>query len=135
MSLQKTLEALSTDFVRQVIAALRQASLEEIAQATGRVRIAAPAKGRSAGAAPKAKSGRLPRRSLADIDQAMNDIVELLRAHPEGLRAEEIRKSLSLDPRELPRPIQEGLDQKRISKKGEKRATTYFASGAAKKKG
>jgi hypothetical protein len=128
MSLQKAIEALSREFVEQVLSAVRKASLEDIAEATGRVRTG-PARG-SRPTAKKGKPGRLPRRSQADLEKATEAIVGLLKSHPKGLRAEEIRRELSLDPRELPRPIQEALDSKQIAKKGQKRATTYFIKKA-----
>lgn len=46
-----------------------------------------------------------------------------------GLRAEEIRKALSLDVREVPRVLKEGLKTRVLRARGQRRATTYFASG------
>ncbi|NOU34870.1 MAG: DNA-binding protein, partial [Polyangiaceae bacterium] len=46
---------------------------------------------------------------------------------PDGLRAEEIREAIGVSAKELPRPLGDALDGKRITKKGQKRATTYFA--------
>jgi Fic family protein len=54
------------------------------------------------------------------------EIVSLLAKHPKGLRAEEIRSKLNLSKQEVPRPIADALAEKLITKKGEKRATTYF---------
>jgi len=71
-------------------------------------------------------SGRT-RRSRSDIGDAVDAIVALLRRHPEGLRAEQIRAELGLASKELPRPIAEGLLTRRLRKTGRKRATTYFA--------
>jgi hypothetical protein len=42
-----------------------------------------------------------------------------------GLRAEEIRKTLGLDVREVSRVLKEGLRTKKLKSKGEKRATVY----------
>ena len=39
--------------------------------------------------------------------------------------------ALSMQPKELPRPIAEALSKKRIVKEGQKRATTYFAKEGA----
>jgi hypothetical protein len=44
-----------------------------------------------------------------------------------GLRAEEIRKTLRLDVREVPRVLKEGLRTKKLKSKGQKRATVYSA--------
>jgi hypothetical protein len=57
-------------------------------------------------------------------------IVALLKANPAGLRAEQIREQLGLQAKELPRPLKEALDSGRLSKSGQKRATTYFAKGS-----
>jgi hypothetical protein len=59
-------------------------------------------------------------------------IVGLLDKHPQGMRAEQIRSSLGLDAKELPKPLADALAAKRISQKGEKRATTYFSSKRGK---
>ncbi|HWL86617.1 MAG TPA: hypothetical protein VNO21_12490 [Polyangiaceae bacterium] len=42
------------------------------------------------------------------------------------MRAEDIRHKLGLDVREVPRALKDALASKLISKKGQKRATTYF---------
>ena len=97
----------------------------------GRPRAAAVA----AAAAPRArrgKGGRLRRRSATDIAGVVPKVVALLHANPKGLRAEQIRAKLGLDSREMPRPLAEALRKKLVSKKGRKRATTYFA-GKGKK--
>jgi hypothetical protein len=139
MSLQKTIESLAADFVKHVIAALKDASLQEVASVTGKS-IAGPAKAAMAAKAPKApkakkagKKGRLPRRSPEDIARALDQIVAAVKAAPKGLRAEQIQAKLGIDKRELPRPVAEGLASKRLVKKGKKRATTYFV-GPNKKK-
>jgi hypothetical protein len=145
MSLQKNIETIAAEFVAHVLHAIRTASLDDIAAATGR---AAPSAKRGPGRPPKAaaakpvagksakkagRRGRLPRRSAEDISAALDAIVAAVKAAPNGLRAEEIQAKLGIDKRELPRPIQEGLSAKRLIKKGKKRATTYFAG--SKKKG
>jgi hypothetical protein len=71
--------------------------------------------------------GRLPRRSAEDIKVALDKVHGLLKGSKTGLRAEQIRKALRLDVREMPRVLKEGLASKKLSSKGQKRATTYFA--------
>ncbi len=51
----------------------------------------------------------------------------LLKKNKEGLRAEEIRSSLGMLAKEMPRILKEGLATKKLTSKGQKRATTYFA--------
>lgn len=136
MSLEKNIERLAAQFAAQVVSALRGASLADIAKVTGHSLKPAVGSARK-GVAPRARGGspgRLPRRSQGEIDRALEAIVAVLRGAPKGLRAEQIQAKLRMDKRELPRPIQEGIVKKRLVKKGEKRATTYFLGPKAGKK-
>jgi hypothetical protein len=71
----------------------------------------------------------------------IESIVDLLGKSSSGLRAEQIRSALGVEAKELPRPLAEALSSGRITKSGQKRATTYFAgsgggaSGAPKRRG
>jgi len=65
-----------------------------------------------------------------DLAELGDRIIELLEQHPERLRAEQIRESLGVQAKELPRPLNDAISNRRIGKKGQKRATTYFARGA-----
>jgi hypothetical protein len=97
--------------------------------ATPAARPAAPVKHTAkAAAAPKSKPGRLPRRSAEDIGKALAKVVELVRKHPKGLRAEQIRSTLKMQSKEMPRVLKEGLVKKTLKSKGQKRATTYSAA-------
>ena len=60
----------------------------------------------------------------------IDDIVELLGKNGGGMRAEQIREALGVEAKELPRPLADALSAGRITKSGQKRATTYFASGS-----
>jgi hypothetical protein len=83
------------------------------------VAVAAPVK-------KSTKGGRLARRSQGQIEKALGDVVALVKKKP-GLRAEQIRKELGLEAKEMPRILAEGLSSKKLGKKGEKRATAYSA--------
>jgi Fic family protein len=50
-----------------------------------------------------------------------------MKKHKDGMRAEQIREKLGLQAKEMPRVLKEGLATKLLSKKGQKRATTYLA--------
>ena len=81
----------------------------------------------------KAKSeGRLPRRSLEEIQAVVADVVKLVSKHPDGLRSETIRTELDLDVREVPRVLKEGLTMGALKSTGQKRATVYFAGKGSK---
>ncbi len=141
-TLRSTLNDLATEFATNLLHAIRGASLEEILSETGGSaasgrRVARAVATASTPRAPRAaagKRGRLARRSTKDIASVVNKIVGLLEKHQTGLRAEQIRSKLSLQAKELPRPIAEALAKKRIVKEGQKRATTYFARDAKRAK-
>ena len=92
--------------------------------------VASASKGASKALAPKARAGRggkRVRRSASDIDSAVEAIVSTLKGAKEGLRAEQIRERTGAARKDLPLAIKKALADKKITKKGEKRATTYFA--------
>ncbi len=131
-TLHATINSLASDFAHSLLRALRNASLEEILAETAPGHASTGRRGRPAAAhaAPAARRGgrRLPRRSANDIQAVVGKMVALLKANKKGLRAEEIREKLGLDRREVPRPLAEALKKKLVSKKGKKRATTYYAA-------
>ncbi len=72
------------------------------------------------------KNGRLPRRSAEEIAKTLDKIVLLVKTQKNGLRAEEIRSKLGMQAKEMPRILKEGITKKKLTTKGQKRATTYF---------
>lgn len=152
-ALKSSLQSLAASFAEDVVRAIQGASLQEllgeVAPGTGRTAPRVPASARASahasngsggagvGAARTARSpaltrrGRLKRRSAEDIAATLGSIVSLLKQNSSGLRAEQIRKQLSMQAKELPRPLAEGLQAKALRKKGQKRATVYFATGGA----
>jgi hypothetical protein len=135
MSLRSQLDALACSFASAVVEAIRGASLHELVGheiGNGRSSRIAPPGGDGQPdplSAPKkrGKNGRLPRRSAEEIATTLNKIVLLVKTHKAGMRAEEIRSKLGMESREMPRILKEGLAKKKLSSKGNKRATTYFA--------
>lgn len=138
-SLRATIESLASQFASSILGALRRASLDELADVAGggarRGRPAARVVAESSAAAGSRRrgrsGGRLGRRSAGDIGRVVDSIVDLLGKSQSGLRAEEIREALGVEAKELPRPLAEALAGGRITKTGQKRATTYFAAGAS----
>jgi hypothetical protein len=142
-SLRGRLDDLATAFVTDLFDVVRRAPIEEIlGAASNESRRIAPSRAAtvasrqpaSSAAPPRRRPGRLPRRSAEDIGEIVERIVELVKAHPGGLRAEQIRKELALDAKELPRPLSEAVDAGRLGKSGQKRATTYFVKTSATKR-
>jgi hypothetical protein len=140
MSLQSQLNQLASSFTHAVIEAIREVSLEELVAETGGLkgmpRVPAIASSRGRGRAPRRQTGpsrrsssrRLKRRSRNEIQKALGDIVSLVENRPRGMRAEQIRIELGMEAKEMPRILGEGLATRRLRKRGQKRATTYYAA-------
>jgi hypothetical protein len=132
MTLRSQLDALASSFANQIMAALSGASLQELVGSEGPTRSVRTAGG---GGTPdplsvpkrRGKNGRLPRRSGEEIAKSLEKIVLLVKTHKNGMRAEEIRSKLGMEPKEMPRMLKEGIAKKKLTSKGQKRATTYFA--------
>lgn len=133
-NLRNTIDGLATQFAASLLDALRSASIDELVAVArgGNVRRSGRAKSEAeapAAAAPRRRGGRLGRRSPDDIGKMIDGIVDLLAKSPEGLRAEQLRAELGVESKELPRPLAQAVAAGRITKSGQKRATTYFAAG------
>jgi hypothetical protein len=130
-SLRSALDSLANSFANGVLEAIRSASIEDLLAESGGgsrrgARSAAP-RGSSLPVTRATKSGRLARRSEADIAKAVEQVVATVRKSKGGMRAEEIRKTLNLDVREVPRILKTAVGTKKLKSAGQKRATTYTA--------
>ncbi|MBX3188340.1 MAG: hypothetical protein KF819_15080 [Labilithrix sp.] len=143
-NLRSTIDRLAAQFAGNIIEALRGASIEELYEVAGGGARGARGRARASEVVlarkPRARGGRLGRRSATEIGGMVDAIVGALQKSEGGLRAEQIREQLGVEAKELPRPLAEALSQGRITKTGQKRATTYFvgsgaAAGGAKKRG
>lgn len=129
-NLRAQLAALADTFADAVLAAIRSASIEDLQAESGPARRGArqPRGGTTTGNPKTTKGGRLARRSPEDIAKVLAQVVALVKKIKTGLRAEEIRKALNLDVREMPRVLREGVAKRVLTSKGQKRATTYSAA-------
>jgi hypothetical protein len=145
-TLQSQLDSLARSFAEQIVDVIRGSSLHELSAGgsatAGNGRSSDhPTSFSSSAAARSAVSkatqtpapnqaranGRLPRRSADEIQAMLGKVVVLVKKHKDGLRAEEIRTNLGMLSKEMPRILKEGVSTKKLSTKGQKRATTYFA--------
>jgi hypothetical protein len=128
-NLNSSIQTLAETFAASVLQAIRSASLEDILAESPAVKRGPgrppgkPGPGRPATTSAK----RLARRSAENIAAVADTIVALVKKHTKGLRAEQIRAELEIDKKEWARPLEVALASKKLTKKGEKRATTYFA--------
>lgn len=142
-TLQSRIQALSAAFADSIIAALRETSISELTSAAG---VGGGGRGKhvhsisenieetpTPRAAKAKKTGRLARRSEEDIAKVVEEILVVVKKHPEGIRAEELRVELGLDKKEMPKPMLVALANGSLRKEGEKRATVYFIGGKASK--
>jgi len=129
-NLQSQLHDLACSFADSVLQAVRTVSLQDLQNSdNGVVRNGRTAASAVAMARERTRSSRrLPRRSAEDIAKQLERVVGVVRTHKAGLRAEQIRDKLGMQPKEMPRVLKEGLSTKALKSKGQKRATTYFAS-------
>jgi|SRR5580692_376479 hypothetical protein len=127
--LRSSIHSLAQTFAAGVLEAIRSASLEEILGETSAPKRGPgrPAGRRGPGRPPGSSSKRLARRSAKDIAKVTTSIVALVKKHPKGLRAEQIRAELGIAKKEWMRPLGLALASKKLTKKGEKRSTTYFS--------
>jgi hypothetical protein len=129
-TLRDSIQDLAQNFASLVVTAIRGASLQDIlSESSGeKLKPTRPAGKRGPGR-PKGStsSKRLARRSATDIAGVADGIVSLVKKHRSGLRAEQIRAELGIAKKEWARPLELALASKKLTKKGEKRATTYFA--------
>jgi hypothetical protein len=136
-NIRSALDSLAHAFASAVLAAIRGASIEDLLTESGgppRGGPGRPRRGNEAGnpaKTRKTRSGRLARRSAEEIANAVNQVVALVNKSKTGLRSEEIRKTLNLDVREVPRILKTGVQTKKLKAKGQKRATTYSAGTKA----
>ena len=103
-SLQAQLTELAQAFADAVLDAVRGSPLQDLLGASrgGGGRSAVRPDGPSTPRAQRS-SGRLRRRSAEDIAKALDQVVSLVKKHSDGLRAEQIRDQLGLQPKEMPR--------------------------------
>lgn len=86
----------------------------------------APKAAPAAPAAAKRKAGQ--KRSPEEIAKTTDKLLQYITKNS-GQRIEEIAKGVSNSTKELTLPIKKLLNDKKISAKGEKRATRYFVAG------
>ena len=147
MSLKNRINALAEEFSAGIVAAIRSASFEEIlaggvastakrgpgrpAKKTNGAQVAKGGGGQPAPLSPpkrarRGKGGRLARRFPSEIEHVIGLVVAKLGEHKDGLRSEQLQKLLKLDKSEITGPLNQALAARKITKKGQKRSTTYF---------
>lgn len=142
MTLHQQIQSLVAKFAQDLEGLVRSAAVSAVQSALGSAQtVSAPTaaagtgrkRGRgskkSAAVAPrptKSPKGKRVRRTPADIANTANKIHAYVKAHP-NTNAEAIKKALGIAKSEWLVPLASLMEAKRLSSKGQKRATTYTA--------
>jgi hypothetical protein len=116
-------------FVEEITAMIRTSALEVVSEALGEGGSRPAARGRARASAPVVSSGRRAKGAKRDprLLQALTDkLGDYIKKNP-GLRIEQIGKALGTPTKDLALPVKKLVAAKKLSTKGQKRATTYFA--------
>ena len=128
-------------FVAQIAELARRAALDTLESAFGsrggggrngggRAALVALTGGARAG---RPRGGRGAKRTAADLEMLSEKFASYVKANP-GLRIEQINKELGTTTKDLALPIRKLIADGKITAKGQKRSTTYFAGKRASKK-
>ena len=120
------IQTIIENFVAELTAALSEASHAAISEALGGAPTK-PAVTARKGKAPKApKKVKGAKRSAEDLAKLTQSLATYVKRNP-GQRIEQIGKALGVATKELVLPAKKLIAEKRVSTKGQKRATTYLA--------
>lgn len=112
-------------FVLDLSQLIHQAAFEQLSAALGGIEVG---NGRSGRKTSKVTTRRAKgsKRSAEDFEAITKNIIKVVTASP-GIRADQIAAELGTVTKELQLPIKKLLAEKVLTKKGQKRATTYSA--------
>jgi hypothetical protein len=123
----ETNRKLAEAFAEGVLDAIRNATLEEI---IGTRESPTTSRTQPSAKRPLARRGRPGRPPSPSIAAAIADVTKrmigVLQKHPNGLRAERLRAELGIPREKMTAAVHAALESKQITKRGERRATTYL---------
>ncbi|MEO8904795.1 MAG: DNA-binding protein [Polyangiaceae bacterium] len=132
-NISDTIRAALDSFVDDLSNLIQQAALESVEQAlAGASEIPGARGGRGARAASSAPFASLAsrkkgaKRTPEELEQLIKKLHGYIAKNP-GQRIEQIAASLDISTKELNLPAKKLISEKKLSTKGQKRATVYFA--------
>jgi len=133
-NINDTIRAALDAFVEDISNLIQQAALESVEQALAGASVIPGRRGRGAGRAAAAPSfmalgaGRKKgaKRTAEELEQLIKQLHGYIAKNP-GQRIEQIAQGLDISTKELNLPAKKLIAEKKLSTKGQKRATTYFA--------
>ena len=131
-NISDTIRSALDAFVEDLSNLIQQAALESVGQALASASVVPSRRGRGAReAAPvfaslaqNRKKGA--KRTAEELEQLTKKLHGYIAKNP-GQRIEQIAQSLDISTKELNLPAKKLISEKKLSTKGQKRATTYFA--------
>jgi HPt (histidine-containing phosphotransfer) domain-containing protein len=133
-NINDTIRAALDAFVEDISNLIQQAALDSVEQAlAGASVIPGRRGGRGAGRAAVSSFSALGRgqkkgakRTAEELEQLIKKLHSYIAKNP-GQRIEQIAQGLDITTKELNLPAKKLISEKKLSTKGQKRATTYFA--------
>lgn len=131
-NINDTIRAALDSFVDDITNLIQQAALQSVEEALASASAVPGKRGRGArvGAAPfvslsvSRKKGA--KRTPEELEQLIKQLHGYIAKNP-GQRIEQIAQGLDISTKELNLPAKKLISEKKLSTKGQKRATTYFA--------
>ncbi len=121
------------NFVQELERLIRKQAIESVAAALGAASTGSAPRARAAGKAAAAPArpaadafGSRKRRTAKEIDSLAASILEYVEKNP-GQRSEKIKAALRIPAPDWNLPVKKLIEEGKLSTKGEKRATEYFA--------
>ena len=131
-NISDTIRAALDAFVDDISSLIQQAALESVEAALAGASTIPGRRGRGARTAAPAFAALSPtrkkgaKRSPEELEQLIKQLHGYIAKNP-GQRIEQIAQSLDISTKELNLPAKKLISEKKLSTKGQKRATTYFA--------
>jgi hypothetical protein len=122
------IQSIIENFVSELSAALVEASHAAIADALGAktsVRSAVAGASKPAKAPKAARRAKGAKRSPEELTALTQSLLTFVKRHP-GQRIEQIAAAIDASTKDLALPAKKLIGEKKLSTKGQKRATTYF---------
>ena len=122
------IRAIVDRFVEEITAAVQASAREALHSALGGEASVRKGRGRGAKTAAAIARGRGAKRAPEELEALTGKLRAYVAKNP-GQRIEQIGAGLGVATKELALPAKKLIAAKQLSKKGQKRATTYFAKG------
>jgi len=131
-NISDTIRAALDSFVNDLSSLIQEAALESVEQALAEASTIPGRSGRGARAAASsfvslaANRKKGAKRTPEELEQLIKKLHGYIAKNP-GQRIEQIAQGLDISTKELNLPAKKLISEKKLSTKGQKRATTYFA--------